>query len=143
MVLYNCKKKWGNNCGEKCLQKLDKKILTKKIEKKIDEIFFGKNWKIICMQWMLPFQRSREENLFFCFGCATHNKALDVMKLIPIFFFFHQKMYGANFERIDNGPYSTTISTMGCQRNFPKNLKICVSHFFVVIHNIFKWKINK
>ena len=26
-------------------------------------------------------------SIFFCFGCATQNKALDMMKLVWIFFF--------------------------------------------------------
>ena len=39
---------------------------------------------------MLPLQQSREKNHFnfFCFGCATQNKALDMMKLVLKIFFF-------------------------------------------------------
>ena len=42
------------------------------------------------MQGMLPLQRSREKNHFnfFYFGCATQNKALDMMKLVSKILFF-------------------------------------------------------
>ena len=51
----------------------------------------GKNlWKRIYAQGMLPLQRSREKNHFnfLNFGCATQNKALDMMELVSKIFFF-------------------------------------------------------
>ena len=38
---------------------------------------------------MLILQRRREKNRFnfFCFGCATQNKALDLMKIVSKIFF--------------------------------------------------------
>ena len=54
---------------------------------------------------------------FFCFGCATQNKALGTIKLISKFF-FHEKIYGVNFKRLDNGPNSTTVSTIAAREIF-------------------------
>ena len=53
---------------------------------------------------------------FFCFGCATQNKALDKIKLISIF--FYQRLYSVNFKRIGNGPNSTTIATTAAKEIF-------------------------
>ena len=50
-------------------------------------------------------------------------------------------MFGVNFKRIDNGPQCQIDNfDYYCQKNFQKNLKI--SHFFVVIYNILKFKKN-
>ena len=61
---------------------------------------------------------------FVCFAFATQNKDLDTMKLISKFFFFHQRIYGINFKRIDNGPNSTTISTIAAREIFKKIWKL-------------------
>ena len=42
-----------------------------------------------------------------------------MMKLISNFFFC-QRIYGVNFERIDNGPHATTISTIAAKEIFKK-----------------------
>ena len=37
---------------------------------------------------------------FFRFGCATRNKALEIIKLVSIFIFLKQRIYKSN--QIDN-----------------------------------------
>ena len=80
----------------------------------------------ICMQGMWPFQRSRKifKKNFLC--SATQNEAPHIMKLVlrMVFFLLHERIYGVNFTRIDNGPHAMTIS-----RKFQKNMKIDVSNF--------------
>ena len=61
---------------------------------------------------MLPFQRSQEKKpFFFCFHCATQNKALDMIKWVSKIF-FHWRIYGVNSKRIDNGLDGMTIPTI-------------------------------
>ena len=95
------------------------------VEKHFEEQVGKKLWKIIYAQGMLPLQRSREKNHlnFFYFGCATQNKALDMMKVCSFKnFLFHQRIYGViSFKRIDNGPNFTTISTIAT-RKISKNI---------------------
>ena len=68
-------------------------------------------------QEMWPFQRSRKRNtFFFYFGCVTHNKALDMMRLPLKCIYFYQRIYGVKI--IDNRPYATTVSTIACGQNF-------------------------
>ena len=48
------------------------------LEKNLKQIKKKKNWKKVGRKIIL---------IFFCFECATQNKALDTMKLISNFFF--------------------------------------------------------
>ena len=66
---------------------------------------------------------------FFFFGCATPNKAFDIIKLVPKSF-FNQIIYGVNFRTFAKGP-QCQIDDFNhyCQTNFQKNLKIGVGHF--------------
>ena len=41
-------------------------------------------------------------------------------------FCFYQRIYGVNFERIDNDPHSTTISTVVAREIFEKSESWCV-----------------
>ena len=51
-------------------------------------------------------------------------------------FFFNKRIYGVKFKKIDNGPQGQIDDfDYYCQRNFQKNLKICVGNFFVASYN--------
>ena len=84
-------------------QSIDEKNVEKKFARKECGHFNEVGEKIIFM--------------FFGFGCATQNKALGMMKLVSIFF-FHQRIYGVNFKRIDNGPHAPMISTIAAGEIF-------------------------
>ena len=116
-----------------------KKIVGGKIKKKKN----GWNFETkICTPGMLPFQRSREKNHFnfFWFRCAAQNKALDMIDLVSIFCFFHQRIYGVNFKRIDNGLNSTTVSTLAASEIFKKSENVWCKSIFAAIHNILEKK---
>ena len=60
----------------------------------------------------------------FYFGFVTPNKALDIVKLVVIFF-FNQRLYGVNFKRINNGLQCEVDNFDGnWPEKFSKNLKI-------------------
>ena len=87
----------------------------------------GKNFgKELTRKKFLPLQRSREKNPFnfLYFGCATQNRALDMMKFVSKIFFFIKGIYGVCFKRIDNGPKFTTISTIVAREIFKKICKL-------------------
>ena len=44
-------------------------------------------------------KKSGEKNVyFFCFRCATQNTALDMIKLVLKYVFFHKRIDGENFQ---------------------------------------------
>ena len=89
--------------GKKNWKKMFKKILEKTLKKMYRQV-------------MLPLQLGRKTiSIFVCFGCATPNKALGMTKWVSKYFLFHQRIYGVNFKRIDNGPNFTTISTIAAR----------------------------
>ena len=62
-------------------KKICKKILKKNWKKTLEKNLRARNISITT--------KSEEKSLFFfCFGCTTQNKALDMMKLVSKIFFF-------------------------------------------------------
>ena len=91
-----------------------KKIwIKKRLEKTLKKNLYARNVLILTKSGKKSFQ-------FFL--CATQNKALEIMKLVWNNF-FHLRIYGVNLKRIDNGPYSTTVSTITATETLQKICK--------------------
>ena len=74
---------------------------------------------------------------FFCFGCATQNKGLDIE--VSFNFFFLSKSLWCKESRTALIPRRFRSFL---PEKFSKKFSKLVGHFFVVIRNILEWKKN-